>query len=61
MGTVSAALKLTVKKRIPCALIVGESEARERRVTLRDLDRGEEHNLDQDAAIRYLLVQETAR
>ncbi len=58
---VGAALKLAVKKRIPIAWIVGESEAREQRVTLRDLEKGEEYALAQDAAIRYLLTQEVAR
>ena len=58
---VGAALKLAVKKHIPCALIVGESEAREQRVTLRDLEKGEERNIDQDAAISYLLAREVAR
>lgn len=58
---VGAALKLAVKKLIPCAFIVGESEAREQRVTLRDLEKGEEQTLAQDAAMRYLLTQEVAR
>ena len=58
--SVGAALKLAVKKHILRALIVGESEAREQRVTLRDLEKGEEHNLTQDAAMRYLLAQEAA-
>jgi histidyl-tRNA synthetase len=57
----SAGLKLAVKKHIPCALIVGESEAREQHVTLRNLDSGKEHYLAQDTAIRYLLAQEVAR
>ena len=58
---VSAALKLAVKKRIPIAWIVGESEAHEQHITLRDLEKGEEYMLAQDAAIRYLLTQEAAR
>jgi histidyl-tRNA synthetase len=57
----SAGLKLAVKKHISCALIVGESEAREQHVTLRNLDSGEERHVDQDTAIRYLLSQEVAQ
>jgi histidyl-tRNA synthetase len=58
---VSAALKLAVKKHVPCVLIVGENEAREQRVTLRNLGRGEEYTIDQDAALRTLLAQESVR
>ncbi len=57
----SAGLKLAGKKRISRALIVGENETREQRVTLRNLDSGEEQHLAQDSAIRYLLAQEAAR
>ena len=57
----SAGLKLAGKKRISRALIVGENETREQRVTLRNLDSGEEQHLAQDTAIRYLLAQEAAR
>jgi histidyl-tRNA synthetase len=58
---VGAALKLAVKKHISFALIAGESEAHEQYVTLRDLEKGEEHTIAQDAAIRYLLAREVAR
>lgn len=58
---VGTALKLAVKKHIPCALIAGESEARDQLVTLRDLEKGEESTITQDAAIGYLLAQEVAR
>ena len=58
---VSAALKLAVKKHIPWVLIVGESEAREQRVTLRNLERGEEQNIDQDAVLGYVLAEEAVR
>jgi histidyl-tRNA synthetase len=57
----SAGLKLAVKKNISRALIVGENETREQRVTLRNLDSGEEQHLAQDTAIRYLLAQEATR
>ncbi len=57
----SAGLKLAVKKRIPHVMIVGESEAREQRVTLRTLASGEEDSYDQDTAIHYLLAQEATR
>src|ERR1700694_3301367 len=57
----SAGLKLAGKKRISRALIVGENETREQRVTLRNLDSGEEQHLAQDTAIRYLLAQEATR
>ena len=57
----SAGLKLAVKKRISHVLIVGESEVREQRVTLRNLASGEEGSYDQDTAIRYLLAQEATR
>src|SRR5262249_3145714 len=57
----SAALKLAVKKRISFALIVGESEAREQRVTLRNLDSGLEQSYDKETAIPYLLTQEVSR
>ncbi|HKV57035.1 MAG TPA: histidine--tRNA ligase [Ktedonobacteraceae bacterium] len=57
----SAGLKLAAKKRIACALIVGESEAREQYVTLRNLDSGDEQHCDQESAIHYLLAQETTQ
>jgi histidyl-tRNA synthetase len=57
----SAGLKLAVKKRISRALIVGESEAREQRVTLRNLESGEEHSYDKETAIRSLLAWEATR
>ena len=57
----SAGLKLAVKKRISHVLIVGESEVREQRVTLRNLASGEEGSYDKDTAIRYLLAQEATR
>jgi histidyl-tRNA synthetase len=57
----SAALKLAVKKSISFALIVGESEAREQHVTLRNLNSGAEQSYDKETAIRYLQAQEVAR
>jgi histidyl-tRNA synthetase len=57
----SVGLKLAVKKQISFALIVGENEARAQRVTLRNLDSGEEHSYDKETAIRYLLAQEVAQ
>ncbi|HVB75235.1 MAG TPA: histidine--tRNA ligase [Ktedonobacteraceae bacterium] len=54
----SAGLKLAVKKHITHALIVGENEAREERVTLRNLASGEEHSYELNAAMRHMRDKE---